>query len=288
MNAAHRALLPYSPYLARPARKQSEEMGKQNQQPSGTVFNIWYSKWAGGDRFGPQAAEKAETRCVIATDAGYTKASKQSFFVYILREGVVREDTSVVIPMTQDVSDGRGLKMREMIWWSKSSIKQGVAFVRFKFRAAAEFAKEAMYCQSMDSNEILNVRWATETQPKAAMERKRRAEEQFGDSLQQSLPALGEEGNVLNYANYYPPPQNHGKRTMGPKALNISKLTHPSPTREPPPPPPIQAAGVVSAETMQYLAYMAGRGQAERNVKKVAPKKVEGLGALAAYESDED
>ncbi|KAJ3156840.1 Pre-mRNA-splicing factor, partial [Irineochytrium annulatum] len=30
---------------------------------------------------------------------------------------------------------------------------KGVAFVRFKVRAAAEFAKEAMYCQAMDEGE---------------------------------------------------------------------------------------------------------------------------------------
>ena len=39
---------------------------------------------------------------------------------------------------------------------------RGVAFVRYKSRVTAEFAKEAMNCQAMDDNEILNVRWATE------------------------------------------------------------------------------------------------------------------------------
>ncbi|CAO3642135.1 unnamed protein product [Cunninghamella echinulata] len=41
---------------------------------------------------------------------------------------------------------------------------RGVAFVDYKSRASAEFAKEAMMGQSLDNNETINVRWATETQ----------------------------------------------------------------------------------------------------------------------------
>lgn len=39
---------------------------------------------------------------------------------------------------------------------------KGVAFVRFKNRSNAEFAKEAMQNQALDKNEILNIRWATD------------------------------------------------------------------------------------------------------------------------------
>ena len=39
---------------------------------------------------------------------------------------------------------------------------KGVAFVRYKNRSSAEFALEAMQSQSLDHNEILNVRWATD------------------------------------------------------------------------------------------------------------------------------
>lgn len=38
---------------------------------------------------------------------------------------------------------------------------KGVAFVRYKDRANAEFAMEAMQRQSLDNNEVLNIRWAT-------------------------------------------------------------------------------------------------------------------------------
>jgi len=39
---------------------------------------------------------------------------------------------------------------------------KGVVFVRYKKRSSAEFAREAMQNQSLDNNEILNVRWATD------------------------------------------------------------------------------------------------------------------------------
>ncbi|ORZ19394.1 hypothetical protein BCR42DRAFT_489344 [Absidia repens] len=42
--------------------------------------------------------------------------------------------------------------------------QRGVAFVDYKSRASAEFAKEAMMNQSLDNKETINVRWATETQ----------------------------------------------------------------------------------------------------------------------------
>jgi hypothetical protein len=41
-------------------------------------------------------------------------------------------------------------------------ITKSIAFVRYQMRASAEFAKEAMNNQSLDNNEVLNVRWATE------------------------------------------------------------------------------------------------------------------------------
>jgi hypothetical protein len=39
---------------------------------------------------------------------------------------------------------------------------KGAAFVRYKHLANAEFAKEAMMNQSLEGNEVLNIRWATD------------------------------------------------------------------------------------------------------------------------------
>mmetsp|Transcript_33950 Transcript_33950/g.55017 ORF Transcript_33950/g.55017 Transcript_33950/m.55017 type:complete len:496 (-) Transcript_33950:71-1558(-) len=47
-----------------------------------------------------------------------------------------------------------------------------VAFVQYKMRASAEFAKEAMEDQRLDYDEILNVRWATEDPNPRAIKRK--------------------------------------------------------------------------------------------------------------------
>lgn len=49
---------------------------------------------------------------------------------------------------------------------------KGVAFVRYKHRANTEFAKEAMQNQSLDDNEILNIRWATQDPNPWIMKRK--------------------------------------------------------------------------------------------------------------------
>lgn len=39
---------------------------------------------------------------------------------------------------------------------------RGIAFVTFKYEANAQFAKEAMMHQSLDNDEVLNVRWSTD------------------------------------------------------------------------------------------------------------------------------
>lgn len=79
----------------RPARVQKEPGTVQDQLPqSGTVFNIWYLKWSGGDKDDAQYSQrKSEGRCVIATDAGYTKADKvaagtQPFFCLYFARGL--------------------------------------------------------------------------------------------------------------------------------------------------------------------------------------------------------
>lgn len=43
-------------------------------EQSGEVFNIWYSKWTGGDFNGKQLKKHAKHRCNVKLDSGYTKA----------------------------------------------------------------------------------------------------------------------------------------------------------------------------------------------------------------------
>jgi RNA recognition motif-containing protein len=66
---------------------------------------------------------------------------------------------------------------------------RGVAFVTYMNEVNAQFAKEAMAHQSLDHNEILNIRWATQDPNPLAMAReKRRLEEQAAEAIRRALP----------------------------------------------------------------------------------------------------
>ncbi|KAK0548648.1 Pre-mRNA-splicing factor [Tilletia horrida] len=63
------------------AIRQAADKGAQ----SGTTYNIWYNKWSGGDREdGYNNKTKAETRCDIARDSGYTRADAAKGSAYCL------------------------------------------------------------------------------------------------------------------------------------------------------------------------------------------------------------
>lgn len=67
---------------------------------------------------------------------------------------------------------------------------RGVAFVTYVNQANAEFAKEAMAHQSLDHDEVLNVRWATaDPNPMAQAREARKIEEQAADAIRRALPA---------------------------------------------------------------------------------------------------
>ncbi|KAG0331571.1 Pre-mRNA-splicing factor [Podila humilis] len=67
--------------------------------------------------------------------------------------------------------------------------EKGVAFVTYENRLNAEFAKEAMANQSLDHNEVLNIRWATEDpNPKMQAMNKRKAVEMTLQAVEARLP----------------------------------------------------------------------------------------------------
>src|SRR5579862_5101115 len=78
----------------RPARPQVDPSTlKAGELPpqTGTVFNIWYNKWSGGDREDKYASKvHAESRCNIAKDSGYTRADKVpgSYFCLFFARGL--------------------------------------------------------------------------------------------------------------------------------------------------------------------------------------------------------
>lgn len=77
----------------RPARPQVDPATLKSEPPpqTGTVFNIWYNKWSGGDREDKYLSKTAApSRCNIARDSGYTRADKVpgSYFCLFFARGV--------------------------------------------------------------------------------------------------------------------------------------------------------------------------------------------------------
>ncbi|CAG8259691.1 unnamed protein product [Penicillium nalgiovense] len=67
---------------------------------------------------------------------------------------------------------------------------RGVAFVTYSSESNAQFALVAMANQSLDHEEILNVRWATvDPNPMAQKREARRLEEQAAEAVRRALPA---------------------------------------------------------------------------------------------------
>ncbi|OCK98023.1 uncharacterized protein K441DRAFT_545931 [Cenococcum geophilum 1.58] len=77
----------------RPARPQVDPSTFKNEPPppTGTIFNIWYNKWSGGDREDKYLSKTAApSRCNIARDSGYTRADKipGSYFCLFFARGL--------------------------------------------------------------------------------------------------------------------------------------------------------------------------------------------------------
>ncbi|KAL6831101.1 hypothetical protein J3E69DRAFT_328575 [Trichoderma sp. SZMC 28015] len=227
----------------RPARPQVEPDFFSNEPPpqTGTTFNIWYNKWAGGDHEAYQQT-KSKGRCNVARDSGYTKADgvSGSYFCLFFARGLCPRGADCMylhrLPGTYDLSapnvdcfgrdkfsdyrddmGGVGSFMRqnrtiyigrihvtddieEIVarhfaeWGPIERIRvlnsRGVAFVTYVNEANAEFAKEAMAHQSLDHDEVLNVRWATaDPNPMARAREARRIEEQAAEAIRRALPA---------------------------------------------------------------------------------------------------
>lgn len=229
----------------RPARPQVDAATFKIEEapPTGTIFNIWYNKWSGGDREDKYLSQTpAQGRCVVARDSGYTKADKTagSYFCLYFARGICpkgvdceylhrlpavtdifpsnvdcfgrdkfsdyRDDMGGVgsfarqnrtlyvgrIHVTDDIEEIVARHFQE--WGNVERIRvltaRGVAFVTYLNEANSQFAKEAMDHQSLDHNEILNVRWATVDPNPAAQKREaRRIEEQAAEAIRKALPA---------------------------------------------------------------------------------------------------
>ncbi|KAL6068475.1 Pre-mRNA-splicing factor CWC2 [Balamuthia mandrillaris] len=83
---------------------------------------------------------------------------------------------------------------------------KSIAFVRYKLRAAAEFAKEAMADQTLGYKEVLNVRWANEDpNPRAQEENARAMELKVRQAVQQTYGTpLYPDMQALSNGDAYP------------------------------------------------------------------------------------
>ncbi|OAF55720.1 Pre-mRNA-splicing factor [Pseudogymnoascus destructans] len=229
----------------RPARPQVDPSTMTSEPPpqTGTIFNIWYNKWSGGDREDKYLCKThAAGRCNIALDSGYTKATSVpgSFFCLFFARGLcpkgpecaylhrlpgihdmyspnvdvfgrdkhsdyrddmggvgtfLRQNRTIYIGRIHVTDDIEEVVARHFAEWgpierTRVLNTRGVAFVTYTTEANAQFAKEAMAHQSLDHEEVLNVRWATaDPNPMAQAREARSIEEQAAEAVRRALPA---------------------------------------------------------------------------------------------------
>lgn len=151
-------------------------------------------------------------------------------------------------------------------WAVKVLQYRSVAFVTYKSEFSAQFAKEAMACQSLDNDEILNVRWATEdpNPTSKALEQKRiedigqeaikaRIDPRIVDAVR-TIRAL-EDGDVLDEEGQVLP---EDEDDDGQPVAKRRKLEAPPPrSQDSSPEPQSQSSGLLSADTLESLKYFA-------------------------------
>ncbi|PNP53400.1 hypothetical protein THARTR1_06094 [Trichoderma harzianum] len=351
----------------RPARPQVEPDFFTNEPPpqTGTTFNIWYNKWAGGDHEAYQQT-KSKGRCNVARDSGYTKADgvSGSYFCLFFARGLcprgadcmylhrlpgtydhsapnvdcfgrdkfsdyrddmggvgsfMRQNRTIYIGRIHVTDDIEEIVARHFAEWGpiervRVLNSRGVAFVTYVNEANAEFAKEAMAHQSLDHDEVLNVRWATaDPNPMARAREARRIEEQAAEAIRRALPAefVAEiEGkdpearkrrkleSSYGLEGYEAPDEIHF--AQGPNAVNpagrrgfeVEYQERPliedgtageteAAAQEANQQQPAQTAGVFSSSTLAAL----GRAKVAVASKPAAPAST---GPLVAYDSDSD
>jgi pre-mRNA-splicing factor CWC2 len=151
---------------------------------------------------------------------------------------------------------------------------RSVAFVTYVSEHHAQFAKEAMACQSLDNDEILNVRWATEDpNPTSKVAEKRRLEEigqaairarmdpRVVDAMQ-AVRALEEgreynaEDSIMDEDVETGGDEPEGKR----RRINMPETGQPEGAEELPEPQelePERPRGLLNAETLESLRYFS-------------------------------
>ncbi|EIN09949.1 hypothetical protein PUNSTDRAFT_66970 [Punctularia strigosozonata HHB-11173 SS5] len=353
----------------KPARKQVKpgEVEKKEAPQTGKEYNIWYNKWAGGDREDSYSNKtKSQTRCNIKRDSGLTRANMTGMKYYCLffargccpygweceylhmlpdpsitalpdnskdcfardKFADYRDDMGGVgsfqrlnrtlyIGRIKEV--GTGTETEAMVrrhfkeWGEITHIRvlqyRSVAFVTYASEFNAQFAKEAMACQSLDNDEILNVRWATEDpNPQSKIDERKRLEEEGQKAIRermdpriveamQSIRALEEGAPSSGPLQIEDGADDGDERATKRRRLEIEDAPEQTSeddddTEETPPPPP-QPSGLLSIDTLEGLKYFAqireqrGAPPAKAATRIPAKPLTGGLG-VADYGSDEE
>ena len=142
---------------------------------------------------------------------------------------------------------------------------RSVAFVTYVSEFHAQFAKEAMACQSLDNDEILNVRWATEDpNPVQKVAEKRRLEDIGQEAIKarmdprivdamRAVRALEDGVIVDDYADEQNDHIEQQDETESKRRrLDLETDVHLNSSS-----PPQNAAGLLSADTLEGLKYFA-------------------------------
>lgn len=164
---------------------------------------------------------------------------------------------------------------------------RSVAFVTYVSEFHAQFAKEAMACQSLDNDEILNVRWATEDpNPVQKVAEKRRLEDMGQEAIKarmdprivdamRAVRAL-EEGVVVDDEEDGEMEQEDEPESKR-RRLGVEDAETPSPPR-----------GLLSADTLEGLKYFAQIRSRHGPQPRVPPLVTKPSLGLADYGSEED
>ena len=345
----------------RPARPQVDTPLKSEPPPqTGTIFNIWYNKWSGGDREDKYQSTAAAGRCNVSRDSGYTRGDKVagSYFCLFFAKGLcprgqeceylhrlpglfdnfdpnvdcfgrdkhsdyrddmggvgsfMRQNRTLYVGRIHVTDDIEEIVARHFAEWGQVDrirvlTARGVAFITYTNEANSQFAKEAMAHQSLDHNEILNVRWATvDPNPMAQKREARKIEEQAAEAVRRALPeefvreiegrdpeakrrkriegGFGLEGYEAPDQVWYGRSKglegNDNSRAIEGEDESLIEDTDQGTTKE-----PASINGILSSSTVAAL-----RNQASSNggkIRMAAAPAAASTGPLVAYGSDDD
>ncbi|WFD43506.1 Pre-mRNA-splicing factor [Malassezia psittaci] len=233
--------------------------------------------------------------------------------------GRINEDTSLSFRRTGnakegDDPDGEKSTMAKIVrrhfseWGEiervRAMVGRGIAFVTYKHEANAQFAKEAMMHQSLDHDEVLNVRWSTDDPkndffPKEEEVLRKRGEQQIAAvdaaKAEQEAAYAENQGDPTIDWNEYSRAKRQRMTLSAEEAKRLDEenargwkdydAEHQSSSKKNEPPKknaePMVSAGLLSEEAKKSIADLR-----KHKVQAVAP--VKRLNGLAAYASDSE